>query len=288
VRILTAAETRQCLPMADAIDAMEDAFGADRQLPQRQLIGSSFFMPGRVGTTSGIKVVSVVPGNPVGIVAVFDAEGSPVGIVDGPTLTAIRTAAGAGLATRILAPVASRRMAMLGAGAMARDQIAAVTLVRPIEEIVVWSRDHSRAKDLASEVGGTTAESADEAVDGADVITTATPSRSPLFSGRSLGSVGVHINAIGGYSPEMIEIPPDVVVKAFRVVDDRSAAAVEAGDLINAGVEPDAEVGDLLDSVWTRTHAITLFKSVGIASQDIAAAAAALANAQRLGIGTVV
>ena len=288
MRILTAAETRHCLPMADAIDAMEDAFGADRQLPQRELVGSSFFMPGRVGTTSGIKVVSVVPGNPVGIVAVFDAEGSPVGIVDGPTLTAIRTAAGAGLATRLLAAPTARRMAMLGAGAMARDQIAAVTLVRPIDEIVVWSRDHGRAQGLAAEVGGRAAESADEAVDEADVITTATPSRTPLFSGRSLKSDGVHINAIGGYSPEMIEIPADVVVKAFRVVDDRGAAAVEAGDLINAGVEPNAELGELLDSPWSRTHKVTLFKSVGIASQDIAAAAAALVNAQRLGIGTVV
>lgn len=287
MRVLTAADTRQCLPMADAIDAMEDAFGADRQLPQRKLIGSSLFMPGRVGTTSGIKVVSVVPGNPVGIVAVFDAEGSPVGVVDGPTLTAIRTAAGAGLATRILAPLSSRRMAILGAGAMARDQIAAVALVRPIDEIVVWSRDNAKAETLAAEVGGMAAESADEAVSGADVITTATPSRSPLFSGRSLGS-DVHINAIGGYLPEMIEIPADVVVRAFRVVDDRDAAAAEAGDLLNAGVEPNAEIGELLDGPWSRTHKITLFKSVGIASQDIAAASAALANAQRLGIGTVV
>lgn len=273
--------------MADAIDAMEDAFGADRQLPKRELIGSSFFMPGRVGSTSGIKVVSVVPGNPVGIVAVFDAEGTPVGVVDGPTLTAIRTAAGAGLATRILAPVNARRLAMLGAGAMARDQIAAVSLVRPIDEIVVWSRDSARAQALAAEVGGEAAESADQAVGGADVITTATPARSPLFNGTSLTGK-VHINAIGGYAPDMVEIPADTVIEAFRVVDDRGAASVEAGDLINAGVEPHAEIGELLDNPWTRNQPITLFKSVGIASQDIAAAAAALANAQRLDIGTVV
>jgi len=273
--------------MADAIDAMEDAFGDDRELPQRELIGSSFFMPGRVGLISGIKVVSTVPGNPAGIVCVFDGEGSPIGTVDGPTLTAIRTAAGAGLATRVLAQSDASTMAMLGAGAMARDQIAAIRTVRPITRVIIWSRSSARAEAVASDIGGETAATADEAVAAADIITTATPSVAPLFNEHAIGGV-VHINAVGSYTPDMVEIPAGVVRSAYRVVDDIPSAAVEAGDLLQAGVEPHAEIGQLLDGAPQRAQRITLFKSVGIASQDIAAAAAALANAERLGIGVVV
>jgi ornithine cyclodeaminase len=285
--ILTAAETRLALPMLDAIDAMEDAFGPDRQLPQRELLGSSFFMPGRVGLISGVKVVSTVPGNPAGIVAVFDGQGAPIGIVDGPTLTAIRTAAGAGLATRLLAPIDAKTMAMLGAGAMARDQIAAVRAVRTIKRVIIWSRSTDRATTLAADVGAEVASTADEAVAEADIVTTATPSRVPLFNAAAI-SRDIHINAVGAYTSEMVEIPADIVRRAFRVVDDGASAAVEAGDLLQAGVEADAEIGDLLDHDGPRPSPITLFKSVGIASQDVAAAATALTTASRLGIGTVV
>ncbi len=287
MRILNADETRRCLPMADAIDAMEDAFGPDRENPQRQMIGSSFFMPGRVGRTSGIKVVSTVPGNPVGVVVIFDGEGTPVGVVDGPTLTAIRTAAGAGLATRLLADPNATHLAMLGAGAMAPDQIEAVRTVRPVEHVTIWSRSSDNAARLANVVGGQVAATADAAVESADIITTATPSREPLFNALAVPD-RVHINAIGAYSPEMVEIPAAVVQAAYRVVDDLDAAANEAGDLIQAGVQPHIEIGQLIDQPWNRSHAITLFKSVGIASQDVAAARTALANAKRLGVGTVV
>lgn len=103
MRFLDAAATRAALPMADAIAAMEAAFHDDRDTPQRILLGSSLFMPGRVAGYSGIKVVSTVPGNPVGLVIAFDGDGNPLGMIDGSTLTAIRTGAGAGLATRLLA-----------------------------------------------------------------------------------------------------------------------------------------------------------------------------------------
>jgi ornithine cyclodeaminase len=287
VRFLNAEETRSSLPMSLAISSMTGAFGADRELPGRQLLGSSFFMPGRVGALSGIKVVSTVPGDPVGIVTVFDADGVPIGSVDGPTLTAIRTAAGAGLATDVLAASDASTMAMLGAGAMARDQIGAVCEVRNIESVVVWSRSPERAKALADLVGGTAASSPGDAVSAADVVTTATPSTTPLFSHSAL-QPRVHINAIGAYTPLMAEIPPSTVHTAFCVVDDYAAAAAEAGDLLQADAEPHIELGELLGHTWVRTHDITLFKSVGIASQDIAAAAASLANAEKLGIGTIV
>ncbi|HKZ25686.1 MAG TPA: hypothetical protein VJ398_07825, partial [Acidimicrobiia bacterium] len=95
--LLNNAELRRALPMSEAIDAMQEAFGDDRETPPRTKLAGSLFMPGRVGAHTGIKVVSVVPGSPAGIVVVFGPDGAALGAVDGPTLTAIRTAAGAGL-----------------------------------------------------------------------------------------------------------------------------------------------------------------------------------------------
>src|SRR5688500_866715 len=116
---LDAYATRAALPMAAAIESMVVAFGEDREVPLRALPGGSLIMPGRAGSASGVKVVSVIPGSPVGLVVVFDSDGRPLGLVDGPTLTAIRTGAGAGLATRLLARKDAGVLAMMGAGAMA-------------------------------------------------------------------------------------------------------------------------------------------------------------------------
>jgi ornithine cyclodeaminase len=276
MRQLDAAETRAALPMATAIEAMGAAFGDDREVPVRHVLGSSAFMTGRVGDISGVKVVSLVPGNPAGIVAVFDRDGEPMGIVDGPTLTAIRTGAGCGLATRLLSSPASSVLAILGAGAMAFDQVDAVRAVRPIERVLVWSRSPERASALAERVGGEVVADPDEAVSAADVVTTVTPSRLPLFQAAAL-VLGTHVNAVGAFTPEMCELPPDLVRSAFIVVDDRAAAAAEAGDLIQAGRQPDAEMSDLIAGRVTKPQgATTVFKSVGIASQDVAAAVAAL------------
>ncbi len=100
--VLDPEQTRACLPMADAIESQVAAFSDDVEVPLRLQLGVSLFMPGRVGEHTGVKVVSTVPGNPAGVVMVFDPGGSPLGVVDGPTLTAIRTGAGAGLATGML------------------------------------------------------------------------------------------------------------------------------------------------------------------------------------------
>ena len=271
--------------MPDAISAMELAFGDDREHPQRVLLAGSLFMPGRVGETTGIKVVSTVPGNPAGIVVVFGDDGSPLGIVDGPTLTAIRTAAGAGLATRLLAPPGAKVMAMLGAGAMAEDQIAAVRAVRHIERVVVWSRHPENAKALAERLDVDWDKSPAAAVAEADIITTATPATAPLFRTEDVQS-GIHINAVGAYTPDMVEIPPGLAKVAFAVVDDVGAAAAEAGDLLGADKRPDATIGDLLAGRLAAPAGLTtLFKSVGIASQDVAAAQQALVRAASEGIG---
>lgn len=287
MRILSATETRAALPMADAIASMRMAFGSDTEAPLRQLVGQSLVMPGRVGKTAGVKVVSTVPGNPAGIVVVFDIDGSPVGMTDGPTITSIRTAAGAALATDVLAPASATSMAMIGAGAMARDQIIAMREVRAINRVVVWSRDESKAEALAEELGGQAAQTPAEAVRGVDIVTTATPSTQPLFAEADVQRQ-VHVNAIGAFTRYMAEVPAEFVRQAFVVVDDITAAAAEAGDLIQAGCTPDTDVCGLLAMKSVSNHDRTLFKSVGIATQDVAAAAMALKNAERMGLGLTV
>lgn len=288
MRHLTAEDVRAALPMPTAIAAMRDAFSDDVEFPPRALLGRSLFMPGRVGNISGIKVVSTVPGRPVGTVIVFDPEGKPVGIVDGPTLTAIRTGAGAGLATDLLAAPSASTLAMLGAGAMAYDQVEAVRAVRNVDDIRIWSRTAGRAAALAQQVpGARPVADVAEAVAGADIISTATPALRPLFDSAGVAEA-VHINAVGAFTPEMVEIPMALVRRCFRVVDDLAAAAEEAGDLIQAGVEPDATMADLLAGRVEAPAGPTMFKSVGIASQDVAAALAALQSAEAEGLGTVV
>jgi alanine dehydrogenase len=279
LRWLDADEVRACLPMPDAIAAMRQAFGEDREVPPRVSLGVSLVMAGRIGGHTGVKVVSTVPGHPAGLVAVFGPDGEPVGIVDGPAVTAIRTGAGAGLATSLLARTDVRVLAMLGAGAMAPDQIAAVRAVRPIARTLLWSRRRERAEALASRVGAEVVDSADEAVAAADVVTTATPATRPLFDPAAVRP-GVHLNAIGAFTPDMAELPPALLHVAWVVVEDRRAAAADAGDLLQAGRNPDAEMSDLLGGrAGPPAGATTVYKSTGIATMDVAAAVAALSRA---------
>jgi ornithine cyclodeaminase len=277
MRVLDAAATREALPMSSAITAMELAFGDDREVPVRTSLGGSLFMPGRAGAYSGIKVVSTVPGNPAGIVVVFGPDGSPIGVLDGPTLTAIRTGAASGLATRLLARPDAGVLAMLGAGAMAPDQIEAVKAVRSIRRVIVWSRSAAHARALAERIGAEWTDDADQAVAEADVVCCATPATAPLFSDSSVRP-GTHINAVGAFRPEMAEVPPETLDRAYVVIDDDEAARQEAGDLIQADRFPaNATLGDVLAGRHPAIgEDVTVFKSVGIASQDVAAGVAAL------------
>lgn len=285
MRILDAETTRAALPMVDAVEAMEHAFSGQSEAPLRSLVGPSLVMPGRLDDLMAVKVVSIVPGNPAGLVVVFAEDGSPLGVVDGPTVTAIRTGAGAGLATRLLARDNVSTLAMLGSGAMAFDQIEAVRAVRDIEEVLVWSRDIDNARALADRVGGEAVADADHAVARADVVSCATPATSPLFSEESVRS-GTHVNAVGAFTPDMAELSPGLLERAYVVVDDVDAAAAEAGDLIQAERSPNTTLRDLLAGTHPQIgEDVTVFKSVGVAAQDVAAAARALANAQRDGLG---
>ena len=288
MRFLGPEDTRSALPMGDAIESQEVAFTEDSEAPLRSLLGGSLVMPGRVGDVMAVKVVSTVPGNPAGMVAVFSADGSPLGIVDGPTLTAIRTGAGCGLATKLLADEDVNTLAMLGSGAMAFDQVEAVREVRPIKRILVWSRSSEHARRLADRVGGEVAVDPDEAVSQADVVSCATPATEPLFDSESVRE-GAHINAIGAFKPEMVEIPAGVLNRAYVVVDDYEAAAAEAGDLIQADRTANASLFEMMAATHPQIgEDVTVFKSVGIAAQDVTAAHRALVNAEQRSIGVEV
>ncbi len=273
--------------MTDAIRAMEHAFSAEAETPLRTVVGSSLVMPGRLDDIIAVKVVSTTPGDPAGLVVVFAPDGTPLGLVHGPTLTAIRTGAVCGLATALLATNGASTLAMLGAGAMAFDQIEAVRAVRPIDRVMVWSRNPVNARLLAEMVGGEHVDDAADAASQADVISCATPATSPFLFEASVRE-GAHVNAIGSYTPEMAELAPDLLERAYVVVDDLSAAAEEAGDLIQAGRLPDTSLRELLDGTSPEiAEDVTVFKSVGVAAQDVAAAHLALLNAERLGVGTL-
>jgi ornithine cyclodeaminase len=281
---LDAAATRAALSMPAAIEAMRLGLGDDREVPLRSVLGGVGFMPGRAGRHTGVKAISFAPGNPVGFVLVFGPEGEPLGLVDGPTLTAIRTGAASGLATDLLAPVGDAVLAMLGAGVMADDQIAAVASVRSLTEIRVWSRDQRKAVRLADKVGGTAIADVTEAISGASIINTATPATEPLFADQEL-TRQVHINAVGSHSPARSEVPAEFVRRAFVVVDDLIAAAAEAGDVLQAGVKPDCTLAEIIAGTRSVPDGDTFFKSVGIASQDVAAGVAAIEEARRRGLG---
>ncbi len=315
LRILTATDIRAAVDMASAIDAMADAFSqlfrGRAEAPVRLSLegdgGVTLFMPAylRESGAMGAKVVSVYPGNrergiPAihAVVLVLDPETGLVrALMDGTYLTALRTGAVCGLATRLMAREDAHVLAVFGAGVQARTQIEAVRTVRDIREVRVMDQVRERAEELAEELEGVEASSvrdADEALRGADVICAATTSYSPVFDGTKL-EAGTHLNAIGSFKPEMQEIDAEAVRRSRLVVDERAAALEEAGDLIiplrDGVIGEDHIVGELGELIEgrvvgrTSTDEITFFKSVGVAVQDAAVAQRVLQRAEADGLG---
>jgi alanine dehydrogenase len=247
-------------------------------------------MPALFGSRLGAKLVTFYPGNrdlPThhALVLLFRAEtGEPLAVMDGRLITEMRTAAVSAVATKALARRDASVLALIGSGVQARSHLEALRQVRELREVRVWSPRHADA--FARDFGARAARSAEEAVRGADLIVTATTSRTPVLAGAWV-SPGAHVNVVGATRPDWRELDDDLVRRAKLVVESREAAAREAGDVAAAGAIS-AEIGEVLRGAKPGRESddeITLFKSVGVAVEDIASAdlvyAAALASSRR-------
>ncbi|MFW6170208.1 MAG: ornithine cyclodeaminase family protein [Planctomycetota bacterium] len=317
---LSGDDIRNALPMPQAIEAMREAFSqlfrGHVTLPVRQCVpasrtqGINLLMPcySAASRRFALKTVTVFDNNPrrglprvQGLVILTDGEtGAHLAILEGTNLTAIRTGAVSGLATDLLAPVDAAVVAVFGAGVQARTQLEAVCCVRHIERANVYDLDQGAANRFAREMSHqlnvpvARAETPASNMSGADVVCTATSSRQPVFTDQELPA-RVHINAVGAYTPDMAEIPAATVRRARVVVDHFPSALEEAGDLLQplqkGLIETShfrAELGELAGRGLpgrNRGEDITLFKSVGVAIQDLCAAETALENAHQHGLG---
>ncbi len=328
--LLSDTDVHALLPMGECIEVMADALKAvatgDAMLPLRTIIrlpnsvNAFGTMPAVLGAGNGAsigaKIITVFPGNDatpfdshIGVVLLFDAvNGSLLAIADASSITAIRTSAVSGLATRLLANADASELAILGAGVLALPHLDAVCAVRPIKRVRVWTRsggeaggraqqfaERARARHGALEI--VVCESVREAVDGADVVCTITSSRIPVLEGAWL-SPGTHVNAVGASLATARELDSAAVSRARLYVDRRESALAEAGDFLvprSEGAITDAhivgELGELvLGAIPGRTSAseITLFKSLGLAVEDVAALRHIYTRAQAIGAGTLV
>lgn len=313
--------------MRDAIEADRNAFVLHTEgkakvplrinLDTEDKSGQCMFMPAYVGglNMAGVKIVSFFPGNaekgipvvPATVALIDGTTGLVTAIVEGTTLTQLRTAAISGAATELLSNPDSRVAALFGTGGQGPAQLEALMTVRPLREIRIFDVDPERVKKfvtknqpLADRFGTVLvgSKSPDEAVEGADIITTVTTSSKPVFDGNRI-KPGCHVNGVGSYTPTMREIPVELLRRAGRIfVDNREAVLAEAGDFIIpmgeglfASDRIAGELGELiLGRVKGRTSEgeITVMKTVGFATLDVVAAAAIVEKARAAGIGTEV
>ena len=327
MKILNAHETKQALSMRETIEAMKAAYAAlssgHVEIPLRTALSiapeeaTSLFMPAFVHNPDAenaltIKIVHLFPKNPArgldfiqAAVMVFDAQsGKTLALLEGSTLTAIRTGAASGAATDLLARPDSREVVIFGAGAQGRTQLEAVCNVREIEKVWIVDMDKARAQAFADEMSGLAPIPSDirialdpkTALAKADIVCTATTSRQPVYNAADL-QAGTHVNGVGSYTLDMIENPPEMVVNASVFIDEHHAILAEAGEIVRAirdlGFDENrmTELGNLVlgkASGRQSSEEITFFKSVGVAVQDAMAAQLALQNAEKFGLGTEV
>jgi alanine dehydrogenase len=312
MRVVTAAEIDATLRPGELADALFEAFAGGVASPERHhhavprpgrpdatlLLMPAWHAPADAAAPAGfigVKVVSVFPdnasrGHPTvngSYLLVAGESGAPLAVLDGVALTLWRTAAASALAARFLARRRARRLVMVGAGTLAPYLVAAHAAARPIEEVAVWNRSPQAAERLAARLGRpglqvTVATDLEAAVRGADVVSCATLASEPLVRGAWLRP-GAHLDLVGGFRPSMREADDDAVRRASVFVDTRAGALAEAGDIVQpiaAGVLAAEDVAADLFDLCRGTHPgrrtddeITLFKSVGTAIEDLAAAA---------------
>jgi ornithine cyclodeaminase len=264
-------------------------------------------MAGWLGAPAGhgVKVLSLFPGNPArglsshtGLVLLFDPEdGLPLAVMDAAELTALRTAAATAVATDALASPGASRLAVIGCGEQAGVHIAAMRAVRSLSSIRVWGRDAGKAAAFAEAQGVEVAGSIEGALEGADIVVTATPARAPLISAAMLRA-GMHVNAVGASVPSMQEFAADVVPAVRFFTDYIPSMEAQAAEMIAARAQglvgesfEVTELGAVLEGrAAGRQEAgeITYYRSLGIAAQDLAAAHVILARAKAAGLGVSV
>lgn len=284
---------------AELVEPLRRAFAADVAVPGRahhavpvpgEADATLLLMPAwRPGGAVGVKVATVFPGNGAralpAVMATFvlmsGRTGAPAAVLDGGALTVLRTAAVSALAAAFLARADAKTLLMVGTGSLAPHLIAAHRAVRPIRRVLVWGRTPDKARALAAACGGEAVADLDGAAREADVISCATLSRAPLVRGATLRP-GTHLDLVGGFTPDMREADDEAAARSAIYADTRDGVLAEAGDVIqplrSGAIGAEAIRGDLADlargAVAGRTDpdAITLFKSVGTARSDLAAA----------------
>jgi ornithine cyclodeaminase len=318
VLVLNDSEVRELLDMESCIESMTQVLAA---LQREELSMPLRFVFWPTGTTSlmgfmpahraggsplfSLKEIVISPGNSArgldphqGAVMLHDGTtGELVALLNASAVTEIRTAAVSALATRLLARPGSKVVAVLGAGVQGRSHVEAMRAVLDEPEIRLWSRTAARATALAEATGAEAAETAEAACAGADVVCACTSAREPVLSLEML-SPGTHVNAVGSSIPTTRELTSELVAAASLFVDRRESTLNESGDYLfavqEAGIGPDhirAELGELVEGAHPgRGHddELTVFKSLGIAVEDLAAAELCVARARERGIGTEV
>ncbi len=280
-------EVRRHLKMADLIPAMEKAlidFSAGKVVqPVRSVIaidppGGFFGMMPALAEGLGIKIVTFYPSNaqlgiPTHMATIFLVDpktGAPLAIMDGTLITEMRTAAVSAAATKLLAAPDAKVLAILGSGVQARSHFEALQLVRQFDEVRVWSPNAEHAQRFAEEIGAKVM-SAEAAVRDADVVVTATSSKMSILHGAWL-KPGCHVNAVGACRPDWRELDDDAMSNVL-FVDSRAAAMKESGDVLLSGAKIYAELGEALaGKIDPCASETTIFKSLGMAVEDIAAA----------------
>jgi alanine dehydrogenase len=303
--------------LVDAIaSAMADMSAGRGSVPNRtaadvaEVGGALIAMPAYLAGARALaaKLVAMFPGNAAlglpthkAIIAVFDPQtGAPEAVMDGEVVTAMRTAACSALSARLLAREDAAVLAILGTGVQARAHALAVQRVRPIREVRIAGRNGDRVRALAGELGAVASESYTDAIAGADIVCACTHSPEPVVRGAWLDP-GAHVTSVG-FNPEGREVDADAVARALVVVESRTAALAPypagSNDLVwairDGAVGRDhihAEIGELVSGTRpgrTSPDQVTLYKSVGVAAQDAAAAALVLQTARERGLGTEV
>jgi ornithine cyclodeaminase/alanine dehydrogenase-like protein (mu-crystallin family) len=323
MRIITEKEVPGLLPMHECMDVMAGALSTLARggaiLPLRPLMripqkaGILGMMPAYMETPDalGVKIITVFNGNHgteydshQGVVLLFEADhGSIVAVIDASSVTAIRTAAVSGVATRLLARADAHDLCIIGSGVQARTHLEAMLVARPVTRVRVWSRNadsaraFARAESTRHGIVVEAFESAPRAVEGADIICTTTSSREPVLQGEWIAP-GAHINAVGSSTSTARELDSAAVVRASLYVDRRESTLNEAGDFLiprSEGLIGDAHILAELGELLLGTHngresaeEITLFKSLGLAVEDVAAAHHIYERAVERGVGTTV